>query len=293
MARLRLPEYKWIVGIVFVLGLFMNLLDMTIVNVALPTLATNFNAATMGIQWVVTAYLLSLGIFIPLSGWAGDKFGTKRVFMFSLSVFTLGSFLCAASSNIQSLIFFRVVQGIGGGMMTPVGTTMMMRTFPPQERAQAAGVLTIPTVVAPATGPVLGGYLVQYHSWHWIFLINIPIGIVGLVAAGILLREEKQGQPGRPDLPGFLLSAFGLASVLYALSEAGTHGFGYSRVLIFGLLGLASLGTFVVVELHSARPMVKVRLLSNRLFRAANLVQLVGQGGPPCRVVPVTTIASS
>src|SRR3990172_6257709 len=173
-------EYKWIVGVVFVFGLFMDLLDMTIVNVAIPQLAQEFNTDTTTIQWVVTGYLLSLAVFIPVSGWLGDRFGTKRIFMTALFVFTAASFLCGLAWDIESLIAFRVLQGVGGGMLTPVGTAMLFRAFPPHERALASAVLTIPIVVAPASGPVLGGYLVEYQSWRWIFLINIPIGVVGL-----------------------------------------------------------------------------------------------------------------
>ena len=159
-------EYKWIVGIVFVFGLFMDLLDMTIVNVAIPQLALEFNTDTTTIQWVVTGYLLSLAVFIPVSGWLGDRFGTKRIFMTALFVFTAASFLCGLSWNIESLIAFRILQGIGGGMLTPVGTAMLFRAFPPHERAKGAAVLTIPMVVAPASGPVLGGYLVEFHDWR-------------------------------------------------------------------------------------------------------------------------------
>ncbi|TAK67597.1 MAG: MFS transporter, partial [Dehalococcoidia bacterium] len=162
---LKRVEYKYLVGVVFVFGLFMDLLDMTITNVALPTLQREFNAPTTTIEWVVTGYLLSLAIFIPVSGWAGDRFGTKRVFMFALGVFTLASLLSALSWNIGALIAFRIMQGIGGGMLTPVGTAMLFRAFPPSERAKASAVLAIPAVVAPASGPVLGGYLVEYQSW--------------------------------------------------------------------------------------------------------------------------------
>ena len=276
---MRRLEYKWLVAIVFLFGLFMDLLDMTIVNVALPTFAKDFNASTTTIEWVVTAYLLSLGVFIPLSGWAGDKFGTKRTFMFALSVFTLGSLLCSVAWDIEPLIAFRVLQGIGGGMLTPVGTAMVFRAFPPAERAQAAALLAIPTTVAPASGPVLGGYLVEYQSWHWIFFINIPIGLAGLLVAALLLREDKQVKPGRLDVPGFLLSATGLASLLYALAEAGSRGFDDPRVLASGLPGLALLAIFSIVELRTEEPMIDIRLLRDKLFRAANAVQFVAFAG--------------
>lgn len=271
-------EYKYIVGVVFVFGLFMDLLDMTITNVALPTLATDFHARTTTIEWVVTGYLVSLAIFIPVSGWAGDRFGTKRVFMFALAMFTASSLACALSQSIGQLILFRVVQGVGGGMLTPVGTAMLFRAFPPAERATASALLALPAVVAPASGPVLGGYLVEYQSWRWIFMINVPIGLTGLVFAALFLREEKQARPGRLDVPGFLLSASGLASVVYALAEAGSRGFNDGRVMAFGLSGIALLVALVFVELRADEPMLDLRLFRNKLFAAANTVQLVGQG---------------
>jgi EmrB/QacA subfamily drug resistance transporter len=273
----RRLQYKHLVAVVFVIGLFMDLLDTTITNVALPTLAKDFAASTTSIEWVVTGYLLSLAVFIPVSGWVGDRFGTKRTFMFALSVFVVASFLCGLAWNIESLITFRVLQGVGGGMLTPVGTAMLFRAFPPSERAQAAAVLTIPAGLAPATGPVLGGYLVQFQSWHWIFLVNVPIGIAGLLLAGLFLREEKQAGTGRFDVPGFLLGAAGLASVMYALAEAGPHGFGNQRVLLFGTVGLTLTAIFAIVELRTKLPMIDVRLLlRDKLFKAANAVQFMG-----------------
>jgi len=276
-------EYKWIVGIVFVFGLFMDLLDMTIVNVALPELARDLGVdpakGASQIQWVVTGYLLSLAVFIPVSGWAGDRFGTKRIFMIALFLFTSASLLCGLAWNLESLIAFRVLQGAGGGILTPVGTAMLFRAFPPEERAKAAAILMIPMVVAPASGPVLGGYLVEYQDWRWIFFINIPIGIVGLMFAGLYLREERQANTGRLDVPGFVLAAAGLAAVMYALAEAGIDGFSDPRVILFGTVGLALLALFAFVELRTRAPMIDIRLFRNRLFRAMNVVQFVGFAG--------------
>ena len=167
-------EYKWIVALVATVGLFMDLLDGTIVNVAAPTLARDFGASTTTIEWVITGYLLSLAVFIPVSGWAGDRFGTKKTFLFALSTFTFFSMMCALSWNVGSLIAFRVLQGVGGGMLTPVGTAMLFRAFPPSERSKAAGLMVIPTTVAPASGPVLGGFLVEYVSWEWISSSTSP-----------------------------------------------------------------------------------------------------------------------
>ncbi len=272
-------EYKWIVGIVFVFGLFMDLLDMTIVNVAIPELAREFKADTTDVQWVVTGYLLSLAVFIPVSGWLGDRFGTKKIFMLALFLFTSASLACGLAWSIESLIAFRILQGVGGGMLTPVGTAMLFRAFPPHERAKGAAVLMIPMVVAPASGPVLGGYLVEYQDWRWIFLINIPVGALGFVFAGLFLKEETQPSPGRLDVPGLLLACAGLASLMYGLAEAGKQGLDDPTVLAFGGAGLAILALFTVVELRTAEPMIDMRLFQNRLFAATNVVQLVGFGG--------------
>lgn len=272
-------EYKWIVGIVFVFGLFMDLLDMTIVNVAIPDLSRELDASTVTVQWVVTGYLLSLAVFIPVSGWLGDRFGTKRIFMTALFLFTTASLLCGLSWSIESLIAFRFLQGVGGGMLTPVGTAMLFRAFPPHERAKGAAILMIPMVVAPASGPVLGGYLVEYQDWRWIFLINIPVGALGFLFAGLFLKEEKQAAAGRLDLPGLFLAGAGLGSLMYGLAEAGDRGLDDPRVLLFGAVGLAILAVFTIVELRTAEPMIDVRLFTNRLFRATNVVQLVGFGG--------------
>lgn len=272
-------EYKWIVALVAVFGLFMELLDATIVNVAIPTLQRDFQTDTTTIEWVVTGYLLSLAVFIPVSGWAGDRFGTKRTFLFALSVFTLASGLCALAWNIESLIAFRILQGVGGGMLTPVGTTMVFRAFPPEERSKASGVMVIPTTVAPASGPVLGGFLIDYIAWEWIFLVNVPIGLLGIFVAARWLREQKEDEPGTFDTTGFVLAASGMASLLYSLAEAGPHGFDDGRVLFFGLAGVALLVAFVVVELRTDEPMIDVRLFANRLFRWNNATQFVAMTG--------------
>jgi EmrB/QacA subfamily drug resistance transporter len=162
-------------------------------------------------------------------------------------------------------------------MLTPVGMTMLFRAFPPAERAAASAILTVPITIAPALGPILGGYLVDYQDWRWIFFINIPFGLVALVASALVLREEKQAWTGRLDVPGFALSGIGLVSVVYALSEAGLHGFDSGRVMVFGLGGLAILGLFTLVELRTPQPMIDVRLLRDKLFAASNFVLVVGQ----------------
>ena len=158
---------KVAVAIVFVSAMFMNIMDITIVNVALPTIGRDFNIPPTAVDGVVIAYLVSLAVFIPASGWLGDRFGGKRVLITAIVVFTVGSVLCGVAQNITELILFRVVQGAGGGMLAPVGLAMLFRVFPPSERIRASSILTVPTTVAPAVGPVLGGFLVTDLSWRW------------------------------------------------------------------------------------------------------------------------------
>jgi EmrB/QacA subfamily drug resistance transporter len=207
-------EYESLVATAFVAGLFMQIMDTTVVNVALPTLARDFGVDNSAVEWVVTGYLLSLAVWVPASGWIGDRFGTKKTFLFALVVFTTGSALCGAAWSVESLIAFRLLQGVGGGMLTPVGTAMLFRAFAAHERAQASAVLTVPTAIAPAVGPVLGGWLVDYATWRWIFYLNVPIGIAAFAFALLFLREHVEPGPGRFDMWGFVCSDGGLTLVL-------------------------------------------------------------------------------
>jgi EmrB/QacA subfamily drug resistance transporter len=279
-ARLQTLEYKWLVAAVFVVGLFMDLLDTTVVNVALPTLGEEFDASNTTLQWVITGYLLSLAVWIPASGWLGDRFGTKRIFLIALAIFTLGSALCAAAWSIESLIAFRVLQGAGGGMLVPVGTAMIFRAFPANERAQASAVLTIPVAIAPTIGPILGGLLVDHASWRWIFLINVPLGIIGFFFALRVLVEHTEPTAGSFDYLGFVLSGTGLPLILYALAEAPNHGWTSTLVLITGLLGIALIALLVFVETKVVQePLLTLRLFKDRMFRSANIVYFMTAAG--------------
>ncbi len=273
----RIP-YKWLVAAVYVLGIFMNLLDLTITNVALPVMARAFGVSAPGIAWVATSYLLSVAVCIPVSGWAGDRFGTKRTFVFALSVFTLGSLFCGVVNSLGLLIACRVVQGIGGGLLTPVGAAMVFRAFPLAERARVSALITIPAVVAPALGPVVGGALVQYWTWHVIFLINVPIGVIGLIVAIVGLKEYRVAGTAALDVPGFVLAAGGLACLVYALGAVGPRGIGDGRVLLFGLTGIAALAAFVLVERRVPSPMIDLGLYRDRLFTAGNLTLFLVNG---------------
>jgi len=275
---IRSIDYKWLVAAAFVAGMFMDIMDTTIVNVALPTLGQNFGVGDGTFEWVVTGYLLSLAIWIPASGWIGDRFGTKKTFLFALVLFTTGSALCGAAWSIQSLIAFRLLQGIGGGMLTPVGTTMLFRAFPQQERAHASAVLTVPTAIAPALGPVLGGWLVDNASWRWIFYVNVPIGIAALIFAFVFLREHTEPAVGRFDVWGFVSSGAGLALVLYALSEGPTYGWTSAPVLASGIAGIGLVALLIVIELGRPDPLLHLRLFKDRMFRNGSMSMFTAFG---------------
>jgi EmrB/QacA subfamily drug resistance transporter len=267
------------VSIVFVAAMFMSIMDGTIVNVALPTLSRQFNAPGTSIDAVVVGYLVSLAIIIPTSGWLGDRFGTKRIFLSALALFTLASALCGLATSLPMLIGFRILQGLGGGALTPVGTAILYRTFPPAERVQVARVLNIPTVFAPATGPVLGGLLIDKLSWHWVFYVNVPIGIAAFLFGLLFLQEYRRESGGPFDLAGFALGGVGLALTMYALSEGPSYGWTSPGILVSGVLGLITMVAFIFVEVRSTHPMLNLRLLSNRSFRTCNLVSFFSFGG--------------
>jgi EmrB/QacA subfamily drug resistance transporter len=266
---------KVAVGVVFVAAMFMSIMDVTIVNVALPTIGRDFGVSPTAVDSISIAFLVSLAVFIPASGWLGDRFGGKRVLLTAIVVFTVASALCGLASSLGELVAFRVLQGVGGGMLAPVGLAMLFRAFPPAERIRASAILTVPTTFAPALGPVLGGLLVTEASWRWVFYVNVPIGIAAFVFGLLFLRQTEQEQPGRFDLAGFLLSGIGLGLLMYGVSEGPGHGWGSAPVLGTVIAGAVLLAVMVVVELRTAQPIVALRLLGNRLFRSANGVMVL------------------
>jgi len=253
-------------------GLFMYSLDTTIINVALPSLGAEFHAGTDLLEWAITGYLLSLAIWIPASGWIGDRFGTKKTFMLATALFMIGSALCGRAWSIESLAFFRVIQGAGGGMMTPVGTAMLYRAFTIQERAQASAMIGIPTQVAPMLGPLLGGFLVDRVNWRWIFYVNLPVGALSFLFAWVMLKEHREEQAGRFDPAGFVLSGFAVAGLLLALSRGPNEGWTSPHILFFGIGGLLCLTLLIVVELRNPTPMLDLSLFGGQLFRNANIM---------------------
>lgn len=268
----REVEYKWIVAMVFVSALFLDILDTTIVNVALPQLGRDFRTAA--VEWIVLGYTLSLAVWIPASGWLGDRIGTRKVFLGALALFVVGSGLCGAAQSIEQLIAFRVLQGVGGGMLTPVGVAMLFRAFPPAERARASTLVMIPTLAAPALGPILGGLIVTHIGWRWIFYVNLPLGLLALAFGVRFLREHREPTAGGFDVRGFVFSGAGLALIVYALSEGPRAGWGSLEVVGAGVIGVLCAVALVVVELRIPKPMLDLRLLGDRMFRSANVVSL-------------------
>src|SRR5712672_3455674 len=270
-----LVSEKVSVSVVFVSAMFMAIMDITIVNVALPTLGREFHVRPAGVEAVVVAFLVSLAVFIPASGWLGDRFGGKRVLLTAIAVFSAASALCGLASSLGELVAFRILQGAGGGMLAPVGMAMLYRVFPPAERIRAASILTVPTTLAPALGPVLGGLLVTDLSWRWVFYVNVPIGVAALAFGARFLRQHAETRPGRFDLAGFLLSGAGLGLLMYGVSEGPDLGWASAEVLASAAAGVTLLAAMVAVELHTAEPIVALRLLGNRLFRSSTGVLIL------------------
>jgi EmrB/QacA subfamily drug resistance transporter len=264
-----------VVGTVFVSAMFMNIMDITIVNVALPTIGRDFNIAPTAVDGIVIAYLVSLAVFIPASGWLGDRFGGKRVLLVAIVIFTLGSVLCGLAQNIDQLVVFRIVQGAGGGMMAPVGMAMLYRVFPPAERIRAASILTVPTTIAPAIGPVLGGFLVTDFSWRWVFFVNLPLGILAVTFGALFLERLGTTDAGRLDVRGWVLGGVGLGLLMYGVSEGPLQSWSSTTVIVSCVVGTALLVAFTFVELRTKRPLIDLRLLSGRLFRSTNVIMFV------------------
>jgi EmrB/QacA subfamily drug resistance transporter len=269
---------KIVVAIVFVAAMFMSIMDSTIVNVALPTIGREFHVAATSVDTVSIAFLVSLAVFIPASGWLGDRFGGKRVLLVAIAVFTAASAACGLAGSLTELVLFRVLQGVGGGMLMPVGMAMLYRVFPPAERVRASAVLTVPTALAPALGPVLGGLLVDDLSWRYVFYVNVPIGVATVVFGALALEGSSEEHPGRFDIAGFGLAGVGLGLVMYGVSEGPIRAWDAPDVIVTIVVGVGLLMALARHELTQAAPLIDLRLLGNRLFRTTTVVILLTTG---------------
>ncbi len=260
---------------VVVLGAIMSILDITVVTIALPKFQTEFHATYAVAAWSMTGYTLALASVIPLTGWAADRFGTKRLYMMALLLFILGSALCATAWNIETLIAFRVVQGIGGGMLMPLGMTIMTHAAGPQRVGRVMAVLGVPMLLGPILGPILGGWLIGF-SWKWIFLINVPIGIVAVILAFVIFPSDRPEPSQSFDLIGMLLASPGLALFLFGVSSIPEkHTVMAARVLIPAAIGLVLMVVFVFHALRTEHPLIDLYLFRNRSLTFAVLTMLL------------------
>ena len=266
-------EQKWKVLISVMFGIFMIILDSTIVNIAFPTLRRVFGASLADAQWVISIYVLALGITTPVSGYLADRFGIKRVYLLGLAIFAFGSFLCGIAPSLGLLIAARALQGFGGGIAQPLGPAQLYRAFPPKEQGTALGIFGIALVVAPALGPILGGWLVDINLWRAIFFVNVPIGIIGVILGSDFLLDFRID--GKPlfDPFGLLTAIIGFGAILYAASIAENFGWGGPFTLLALGFGFVILIVHASIELRVAKePMMNLRLFLNPTFLIAALV---------------------
>ncbi|CAI0873769.1 MFS transporter [Serratia ficaria] len=264
----------WIVAF----GFFMQTLDTTIVNTALPSMAVSLGENPLRMQSVIVSYVLTVAVMLPASGWLADRVGVQRVFFSAIVLFTLGSILCARAETLNELIASRVIQGVGGAMMVPVGRLTVMKIVPREQYMAAMTFVTLPGQIGPLMGPALGGFLVQYASWHWIFLINIPVGIAGAIAT-LLLMPNYQMQTRRFDISGFIMLAIGMATLTLALD--GHKGMGLSGLTVAGLvaLGAAALTGYWWHAQGNGRALFSLRLFRTPTYKIGLIASLLGRIG--------------
>ncbi len=269
-----LDHAHWMVPVlVTLIGMFMSILDSSIVNVAISTMMNVFNTDTAGIEWVSTAYMLAMGMIVPMSGWLGEKIGLKELYIWCLVIFTIGSLACAMAWNLESMIVARILQALGGGLMQPTVMAMIYRLVPREKMGSAMGIFGMSLFVAPAVGPTLGGWLVEYIDWRWIFTINLPVGAIGIVLGIFFIPQFKHaGKVGKFDLPGAITAGLGLAGLLYVLSEGNTWGWTSEATIICLAASLSLLVLFVAIELTTDEPLLELRVFLNRNFALANII---------------------
>ncbi|MBV8217217.1 MAG: DHA2 family efflux MFS transporter permease subunit [Solirubrobacterales bacterium] len=266
----KISPQVWRISAVVLIGSVMSILDTTIVNVALATLSHELHSTISEIQWVVTGYMLSLAAVIPVTGWAAKRFGAKQVYLVSLVLFTAGSALCGLATSTTELIVFRVLQGVGGGMILPIGQLMMAEAAGPERMGRVMSIVAVPAMLAPILGPTIGGVIIQNTSWRWIFYVNVPIGVIAVATALRYLPWLKPGQTDRLDVRGLILMATGLPLLTYGLAEIGvTGGFSSPKVIVPIIAGILLVAAFVLHALKVPNPLLDVRLYRRATFSSA------------------------
>src|SRR3954453_7954393 len=258
---MKLEPHVKRIAIAVVLGAIMSVLSTTIVNVALQTLAVKLHASLDSVQWVVTGYMLSLAAVIPVSGWAAARFGARRLYVLSLVLFTAGSPLCRFAWSLESLVAARVLQGLAGGLLVPIGQISLVKAAGPRNMARVMSAIGVPFILAPVFGPSIGGLLVEHIGWQWIFFINVPVGLIAAVAAFKLLPRDDAEPAGRLDAIGLGLAAGGLVAITYGLAASGAAGsLPAGQVLVPFFPGVALIAAFVTRALRIPNPLLDVRL---------------------------------
>ncbi len=267
--------YKWWVTVTTMIGALMVVLDITIVNVAIPNIMASFGVNVETIEWVVTAYMMAMSVMMPTVGWLGNTMGNKNLYAVSLALFTLSSALCGMAWNNDSLVLFRVLQGIGAGVLLPVSMAIMYEAFPIQQRGFAMGLYGVGVTIGPAIGPALGGYLTERLSWRWVFYVNIPFGIIGLFLVLLVLRELRPRQVRPFDFLGFLTMSGFLVSLLLALSKGQREGWDSDYIL--SVLGISFLFfvSFLIIESRVKNPLIELSLFRNPVFSAITTLAMV------------------
>lgn len=264
--------YKWLALLVVVIGTFMAILDTSIVNIAIPKMMAVFGVSADDIKWVLTAYMLTMGAVIPLTGYLGDRFGTKKVYIWALASFTIGSALCGFAWSNSAMIVARIIQALGGGMIMPVSMSIIYQVIPPEERGTALGIWGIAAMAAPAIGPTLSGYIVEHLDWRLIFTINIPVGVMGIILSALLLEEFPKKPAKGFDILGFITVAAGLGCILYVLGEGGSVDWSKFENIFLLLVGIFGLILFVANELTHEAPLLDLRLLKIWPFTLSILI---------------------
>src|SRR6476660_1212512 len=264
-ARLFTPENrKWWTLVAVAVGLFMIMLDNTVVNVALPSIRADLGIGISELEWVVNAYALTFGVLLLTGGKLADLLGRRAIFIAGLVVFTGASLWCGLAGGAGSLIAARTVQGVGAALMNPATLSIITATFPPRQRGTAIGIWAGTSALALAIGPLVGGLLAEHVDWSWIFFVNVPVGAIAIAAAYLFIDESKDTSHGqRPDVPGLATSAIGLFALTYALIEANSYGWGSARIVGAFAVAAVALVLFVVLELAQRRPMLDLRLFRN------------------------------
>jgi len=276
---------KWLLPWVVAIAMFMETLDSTIVGVAIPHIAASFQINPVDLKLALTSYLLSLAIFIPISGWLADRYGERNMFIMAMIIFTCSSVLCGLSFNLPMLVAARLLQGFGGALMMPVGRLIMLRTFPKEEFGRAMGMVVIPGLVGPALGPTIGGLILHVTSWHWIFFVNIPFGIAGIIITAIFMLAPPQRTTRIPfNWPGFLLFSFGLAFITVGMAMLGDNFDLLNPALICTVIAALLLFIYWRVSSKQAHPLLEVDLFKEKTFAvsmAVNFLMRIGTGAIP------------